>query len=164
MNTLSRSERSNAVMRSYEKVGEDSYPRFVSFVAFAVGCFDLVRGFVHAPLAGSTAALTSGIDLSGPSAGDQIMLMAAFGHANFITGAALIYLSFTSRAGSVFMMTVIPVALAIAGASVNYWTQYFPVQGEFPGRYNMMVYFMACIATVVTAHVHCWNTQHQTNS
>ncbi|MEM1401896.1 MAG: hypothetical protein AAGG55_01075 [Pseudomonadota bacterium] len=116
---------------------------------------------MHAPLAGSAAAAVSGIDLSGPTGGDQIILMAAFGHANFITGAALIYLSLKSRGGAVFLMTVIPVALAVAGVSVNYWTKHFPVQGEFPGRYNMMIYLVICIVTVVTAHIYRWNRRHQ---
>lgn len=123
------------------------FPRLVSFVAVALGCFDLIRGVVHTVLAGSVAVDVSGINIGGPSGGDQIMLMAAFGHANFITGAALIYQGVFNRAGAVFLMCIIPLALAIAGLSVNYWAADLTFQGTFPGRFNMMVYGTVCIIT-----------------
>ena len=115
------------------------FPRFLSFVAVALGCFDLIRGVVHTVFAGSVAANVSGIDIGGPSGGDQIMLMAAFGHANFITGAALIYQGIFNRVGALFLMCVIPLALAIAALSVNYWAADLALHGSFPGRFNLIV-------------------------
>lgn len=130
------------------------FPRFVSFVAVALGCFDLIRGVVHTVFAGSLAVDVSGINIGGPSGGDQIMLMAAFGHANFITGAALIYQGVFNRAGAVFLMCIIPLALAIAGLSVNYWAADLAFQGTFPGRFNMMVYGTVCIITAGIAFIY----------
>ena len=82
------------------------------------------------------------------------MLMAAFGHANFITGAALIYQGIFNRVGALFLMCIIPLALAIAGLSVNYWAADLPFQGTFPGRTNMTVYGTVCIITAGIAFVY----------
>ena len=79
-------------------------PRFVSFVAVSLGCFDLIRGLVHTVLAGSTGVELSGVDISGPTGRDQLVFMIAFGSSNFITGAALIYLGLTNRLGALIVM------------------------------------------------------------
>ena len=42
-------------------------PRFVSVVAIALGCLDLVRGFMHTILLEYAATNIAGLDLSTPS-------------------------------------------------------------------------------------------------
>ena len=126
-------------------------PRFVSFVAIALGCFDLVRGVVHTVLAGSVGVEVAGLDLTGPTGRDQLTLMVAFGYSNFITGAALIFLGLTSRLGALIMLALIPLALIIAGASIQYWGGELVGQGEFPGVTNMRIYAAICVLTVITA-------------
>ncbi|MEL7045160.1 MAG: hypothetical protein AAGL66_09080 [Pseudomonadota bacterium] len=135
---------------------EATYPRFVSFVAVGLGCFDIVRGVVHTVLAGSVAVDVSGIDVSGPSGRDQIVLMTAFGHANFITAAALIQAGLTSRTASLILLSVIPLALLIAGISLNYWGADLQGVGVFPGMNNMRIYVLICTATVATALLLRW--------
>ncbi len=139
------------------------YPRFVSFVAVGLGCFDILRGIVHTVLAGSLAVDLSGIDVSGPSGRDQIVLMTAFGHANFITAAALIQAGLTSRAASLVLLAVIPLALLIAGVSLNYWGADLQGVGVFPGKANMRMYALICIATVTTALVIRWRKRSSTH-
>ncbi|MEO1079698.1 MAG: hypothetical protein AAFY29_09090 [Pseudomonadota bacterium] len=135
---------------------EASYPRFVSFVAVGLGCFDIVRGVVHTVLAGSLAVDVSGIDVSGPSGRDLIVLMTAFGHANFITAAALIQAGLTSRMASLILLSVIPLALLIAGVSLHYWGADLQGVGVFPGMNNMRMYMLICTATVATALLLRW--------
>lgn len=127
----------------------NTLPRFVSVVAVLLGCFDLIRGLVHTVLFGSVGAPTAGLDLAGPTGRDQLMLMAAFGSANFITGAALIYLGLANRFGALVLMAVIPVAMFITGVSIAYWEVDLVGQGVFPGTGNMTIYVLICTATVV---------------
>ena len=96
------------------------FPRFVSFVAVALGCFDIVRGVVHTVLAGNVGVVTAGLDMAGPTGRDQLTLMAAFGYSNFVTGVALIYLGLSNRRGAVIMLAVVPIALISAGVSIEY--------------------------------------------
>lgn len=127
------------------------WPRFVSVVAIALGSFDLVRGVVHTVLFGSVAAGLAGLDLTGPTGRDQLVLMAAFGSSNLVTGAALIYLGFTDRAGALVLMLVIPVALLTAGASIAYWGGELTGQAVFPGTRNMEIYVVVCLTTVAAS-------------
>lgn len=127
------------------------WPRFVSIVAIALGSYDLIRGVVHTVLFGSVAAGLAGLDLAGPTGRDQLVLMAAFGSSNFITGAALIYLGINDRAGALVLMAIIPMALLTAGASITYWGSNLIGQGVFPGQRNMQVYVVACLVTVIAS-------------
>jgi hypothetical protein len=58
-------------------------------------------------------------------------------------------------------MSVIPIALIVAGASINYWTQDLTVQGTFPGRYNMMIYGTVCVTTVLIAMICRWRAHRR---
>lgn len=133
------------------KPGSNEWPRFVAIVAIALGCFDILRGVVHTLLAGSVAVEVSGIDVTGPTGRDQIVLMTAIGHANFITAAALIQAGLTSRAAAMVLLTVIPVALMVAGVSLHHWSEGLEGVGTFPGRRNMGIYMMICTITVASA-------------
>jgi hypothetical protein len=133
-----------------------SMPRFVSFVAIALGCFDIVRGLVHTVFVGSTGVEIAGLDLTGPTGRDQLMLMVAFGSSNFITGIALILLGLTNRLGALIMLAVIPLALLTAGASIEYWGADLVGQGVFPGTNNMRIYVAICILTVTAVLVMRW--------
>ena len=133
-----------------------SYPRFISFVAVLLGCFDLIRGFVHTVLAGSTGVAISGIDVSGPTGLDQLTFMIAFGYSNFVTGIALIYLGLTHRLGALIMLGAIPVSLLLAGASLEVWGSGLQGLGVFPGKRNMQIYAAICVATVSAALLIRW--------
>jgi hypothetical protein len=125
-------------------------------VAIALGCFDIIRGLAHTIFVGHAAVELAGLDLTGPTGRDQLMLMCAFGSSNFITGAALIFLGLTNRFGALILLAVIPIALSIAGASIGYWGADLEGQGVFPGMDNMRIYVMICILTVAVALVMRW--------
>ena len=131
------------------KTEMNNYPRFVSVVAVGLGCFDLVRGLVHTVFAGDKGAVIAGLDLAGPTGRDQLVLMIAFGSSNFITGAALIILGLTNRLGALILMSVIPLALFVAGAGLERWGGDLVGQGTFPGANNMRIYLIICVVTVM---------------
>lgn len=136
-----------------EEVAPQALPWFVSAIALGLGGFDILRAVVHTVLVGSVGVEKSGIDISGPTGLDQLMLMVAFGHSNFVTGAALIYLGLRDRFGAFLLMAFIPVTLLIAGASLEHWGSDLVGQGAFPGRKNMSVYLVICVTTVVAATI-----------
>ena len=57
-------------------------------------------------MVGSVGVEKSGIDVTGPTGFDQFMLMVAFGHSNFVTGAALIFLGLRDRLGALLLMAI----------------------------------------------------------
>lgn len=134
-------------------------PRFVSFVAVALGCFDIIRGLVHTVLVGNTGAEIAGLDLTGQTGLDQLTLMVAFGYSNFVTGAALIYLGLTSRSGALLMLAIIPVALIVAALSIEFWGADLVGQAEFPGAENMQIYALICVLTVISAILIRWRNR-----
>ena len=131
-------------------------PRFVSVVAVALGCYDIVRAVAHTGLAGHAATEIAGLDLAGPTGRDQLVLMVAFGASNFVTAAALILLGLTHRFGALILLAVIPAAYAFAGAALRFWEQGLVGQGVFPGAETMKVYLAVCMVTVIAAVALRW--------
>ena len=128
-------------------------PRFVSFVAIAVGSLDLIRGLAHTVFVRHAATELAGLDLTGPTGRDQLVLMIAFGASNLITGAALITFGLTNRRGSLLLLAVVPVAYLIAGVSLDVYGADLVGQGIFKGTRNMRVYLFVCVLSVVSALV-----------
>jgi len=124
-------------------------PSFVSIVAVGLGLFDLLRGIMHTVLVGFAAVDRAGLDLSGPTGLDQVMLMTAFGASNLITGVALIFLAFTNRKGVLVLLATIPLAYLLAGMGMSYWGTELMGQGEFPGLANMKIYLSVCMVTLL---------------
>jgi hypothetical protein len=129
----------------------NTLPRFVSFAAVGLGCFDIVRGLVHTVFVGSMGAQIAGLDLAGPTGLDQLTLMVAFGSSNLITGAALIYLGLTDRRGALILMALVPLALLLAGVGLERWGADLVGQAVFPGVENMRIYIGVCLITVAVA-------------
>lgn len=127
------------------------YPRFVSIIAFCLGLWDIVRGVAHTLASGPVARNIAGLDLSGPTGFDQLMLMNAFGASNFISAFALIYLSLRDRTGALIMLSIIPLAYILAGIGLSLHEDGLTGVGVFPGREKMVVYNLICIATVISA-------------
>ncbi len=127
------------------------YPAFVSVVAFALGCLDLLRGVSHTLLSSYAASDVAGLDLTGPTGLDQLVLMNAFGAANFLSGAALIYLSLRDRLGALLFLAVIPIAYLMAAIGLCLNGADLVGQGVFPGRFMMAGYISLCFITVLVA-------------
>lgn len=128
-----------------------TYPGFVSVVAFALGCLDIARGVSHTVLSGYAAPDIAGLDLSGPTGRDQLVLMTAFGAANFLSATALIYLALKDRAGALLFLAVIPFAYLAAWVGLTLNGADLVGQGVFPGRYMMAGYIAVCLLTVISA-------------
>lgn len=126
-------------------------PRFVSFVAFALGCFDIVRGMAHTVFVGPVAQNRAGLSLLGPTGLDQMTLMVAFGASNLITAAALIYASLADRRAVLILIAVIPCAHVLAGVGLQAHGAELVGQGAFPGKQNVAVYNAVCVATLLSA-------------
>lgn len=123
-------------------------PRLVTIVAVGLGLFDIVRAVAHTIFLGHAASEIAGLDLSGPTGRDQLVLMGAFGASNFITAAALIFVGLTSRAGALLMLAVIPLAYALAGIGTAVWSDGLQGQAAFPGQRNVAVSLAICVASV----------------
>ncbi|MGB5844061.1 MAG: hypothetical protein WBG94_06435, partial [Anaerolineales bacterium] len=100
---------------------ESHIPRFVSIAAIALGCLDILRGFMHTILLDFAATNIAGFDLSTSLAGDLLQQMGAFGISNYLTGIMLILIGWKARPLALIMLGFIPVAYAIgiAGIKVN---------------------------------------------
>lgn len=122
----------------------NAIPRYVSFVAFVLGSYDVVRGIAHTVFAGHAATEIAGLDLTGPTGLDQLILMLAFGASNLVTASALIYLALTDRRGSLLLLGLIPLAYFAAHLGLQMHGVGLAGQGVFPGRFNMTVYLAVC--------------------
>ncbi|GAA0785409.1 hypothetical protein E1180_18260 [Roseibium denhamense] len=128
----------------------NAIPRYVSFVAFALGSYDVVRGIAHTVFAGYAATEKAGVDLTGPAGLDLLILMLAFGASNLVTASALIYLALTDRRGSLLLLGLIPFAYFAAHIGLELHGVELVGQGVFPGRFYMMVYLTVCALTATS--------------
>lgn len=128
-----------------------NYPIFVSAVAIMLGGLDIVRGVSHTLLSAQAATHVAGLDLSGPTGHDQLVLMSAFGASNFLSAAALIYLALRDRFGALLFLAVLPIAYLLAQIGLRVNGADLVGQGDFRGRYMMTGYLSICILTVIAA-------------
>lgn len=131
-------------------------PRYISFVAFALGTYDIVRGVAHTIFAGYAATHLAGVDLKGPAGRDLLVLMVAFGASNLVTACALIYLAFTDRAGSLVLLILIPIAYLAAHIGLQMHEIGLTGQGVFPGQFNMTVYLTICVVAATSGLLSVW--------
>lgn len=126
-------------------------PRFVSIVVIALGCIDLVRGFMHTIMLEHAALNIAGFDLSTSLAGDLLQQMGAFGISNYLTGIMLILIGWKARPLALATLGVIPVAYAIGviGIKINS-VSYAPSQAEWGGTQPMIVYLSICVISFIT--------------
>ena len=125
-------------------------PKFVSIVAIALGCLDLVRGFMHTILLEYAAANIAGLDLSSSVAIDLLQLMGAFGISNYITGAMLILLGWKARPLAMAMLGLIPAAYLIGTVGIKINTaSYAFTKSDWGGIPMMMVYMGVCVVTFI---------------
>ena len=125
-------------------------PKFVSIIAIALGCLDLVRGFMHTILLDYTATNIAKLDLSTALATDLLQLMGSFGISNYITGVMLILLGWKARSLALTMLGVIPVAyiIGVVGIKINSAPYAFS-QAAWGGVPMMMVYLSVCGITFI---------------
>lgn len=129
---------------------ETFIPKFVSIVAVALGCLDLLRGFMHTILLEYAATNIAGLDLATSAAADLLRLMGSFGISNFITGALLIILGLKARPLALAMLGVIPLSYLVGGIGMRLNTAgYVSTQADWGGLPMMIGYNLLCIGIVV---------------
>tara|TARA_R110002126_G_scaffold1051_1_gene6382 strand:- start:1092 stop:1550 length:459 start_codon:yes stop_codon:yes gene_type:complete len=141
-------------------------PVFVSAITFVLGCFDLVRGFMHTFKLEYAALHVAKLNLSTPEASDLLQLLGAFGVSNFITGIMLILVALRARELALTMLFVMPLAYAVGciETSINS-SMYAASQASWGGKNFMLVYLMVCVITFV-AGIACvlYNYRNQVNA
>ena len=132
-------------------------PKFVSVVAIALGCLDLIRGFMHTIMLDYAASNIAGFDLSTSLAGDLLQQMGAFGISNYLTGIMLILIGWKARPLALIMLGVIPVAytIGIVGIKINS-AAYAPSQADWGGAKPMLVYLGICGITFIAGGLITW--------
>ena len=137
-------------------------PEFVSVVAIALGCLDLVRGFMHTILLEYAATNIAGFDLSTELAGDLLQIMGAFGISNYLTGVMLILSGWKARPLALTMLGVIPLAYTIGtvGIKVNS-ANYAPSQAAWGGAPMMLVYLAVCSLTFIAGVWIIWHRRRK---
>jgi len=71
-------------------------PKFAWIVMIGLGCFDLIRGFIHTVLLEFAALNIFVIDLSG-GVDNQMLLLGIFGITNYLTGIMFILIGLKLR-------------------------------------------------------------------
>jgi len=118
-------------------------PKFVTIVAIALGCLDLIRGFMHTIMLDYAATNIAGLDLSTSLAGDLLQQMGAFGISNYLTGIMLILIGWKARPLALIMLGVIPAVYAIGFITIKINSApYAPSQAAWGGATPMLVYLI----------------------
>ena len=129
---------------------EKSIPVFVSVVTIILGCYDLLRGFMHTIVLDYSAKNIAALDLSTSPASDQLRLLGAFGISNFETGVVLILIGCYARPIALAMLGVIPLVYLIGhwGITANI-ASYAPTTAKWSGAPWLLVYLYISAATFI---------------
>lgn len=129
-------------------------PKFVSIVTILIGCYDLLRGFMHTINLGYASTQIAGLDLSGSTAYDQLQVMATLGMSNFVSGVALILIGLNARKIALIMLGTIPASYAVGIVSLRYHgADVAPSQANWGGAIPLMVYLAICAITFIAGLV-----------
>ena len=113
-----------------------------SAVLFFIGCFDVVRGFMHTFNLTWSAANFAKFDMA-TTPQDQIFLLGVFGISNFLTGFMHLFISRKAKHLSPYILIIIPLAYILGLIGIT--SGGIRGQAAFEGKYIMMVYFAICI-------------------
>lgn len=141
-------------------------PMFVSAITFVLGCFDLVRGFMHTFKLEYAALHVAKLNLSTPEASDLLQLLGVFGVSNYITGIMLILVALRARELALIMLFVMPFAYAVGWVETSINSNMYPAsQAAWGGRDFMLIYLMICVVTFI-AGIACvfYNKRNQLNT
>jgi hypothetical protein len=120
-------------------------PKFAWIITIGLGCFDLLRGFIHTVLLEFAAINIFGIDLSG-GVNNQMFLLGIFGISNYLTGIMLILIGFRARELIPIMLPAIPATYLVGTVLVS---GVVTPTAQLGGGPYMLVYFAVCVATFI---------------
>ena len=120
-------------------------PRFAWIIMIALGCIDLIRGFIHTVLLEFAATNIFVIDFSG-GVENQMFLLGIFGISNYLTGIVFILIGFRARELVPILLPVIPLVYLFGTAWIS-WA--VTPTAQLGGGPYMLAYFAVCIVTFV---------------
>ena len=120
-------------------------PKFAWIIMTALGCLDLVRGFMHTVLLEYAAENIMGLDLL-VARDDQLLLLGTFGISNYLTGLILILIAMKARNIVQYVFLVIPVSYLSGGFLISRVASSSARLGGLP---MMIGYIAVCIGTFV---------------
>lgn len=124
-----------------------------SRVLFALGIYDLFRGFMH-----TFVLRWSGTNIAGFNADttpiDQYFMLGTFGISNFLTGFIYLLISRRSPELSPYVLALIP-GVYLLGL-IGIWSNGIHGTSTYLGQYILYVYFAICILTVI---YFAWNSR-----
>ena len=118
-------------------------PRFVSVIAFLIGSYDLLRGFMHTIVLNYSATNIAVLDLTTSTARDQLKLLGAFGVSNLETGIAMILMALFARKLALIMLGVIPLVYVIGYFAIEANSKSAPPSNANWGGAPLLVVYLA---------------------
>ena len=117
-----------------------------SRVLFALGIYDLIRGFMH-----TFVLRWSGTNIAGFNADttpiDQYFMLGTFGISNFLTGFIYLLISRRSPELSPYVLALIPGAYLLGLTGI--WSNGIHGTSTYLGQYLLYIYFAICIVTAI---------------
>lgn len=120
-------------------------PKFAWILMIGLGCFDLIRGFIHTFMLEFAALNIFVIDLSG-GVDNQMFLLGTFGISNYITGIMFILIGLKARHLVPIMLPVIPIIYFGGTALISRTAS---PTAQLGGSPYMLIYFALCIAASI---------------
>ncbi len=120
-------------------------PKFAWIIMIGLGCFDLIRGFMHTVILEFAAINIFVIDLSG-GVDNQMLLLGIFGISNYLTGIMFILIGLKARQLVPIILPVIPAIYFLGTALIS---RVANPTAKLGGGPYMLVYFAVCIATFI---------------
>lgn len=120
-------------------------PKFAWIIMISLGCFDLIRGFIHTVMLEFAAVSIFVIDLAG-GVNNQMFLLGIFGISNYLTGIMFILIGLKARQLVPIMFPVIPAIYFLGTVLIS---RVATPTAQLGGGPYMLVYFAVCIATFI---------------
>jgi hypothetical protein len=120
-------------------------PKFAWIITIGLGCFDLIRGFIHTVMLEFAANNIFVIDLSG-GVDNQMLLLGTFGISNYLTGIMLILIGLKARELIPIILPAIPVTYLLGTLLIS---RVVTPTAQLGGVPYMLVYFAVCIVTFI---------------
>ena len=124
-------------------------PKFAWIIMIALGCIDLIRGFIHTVLLEFAASNIFVIDLSG-GVENQMFLLGIFGISNYLTGIMLILIGLKARELVPILLLGIPMIYFLGTALIS---RVATPTAQLGGGPYMLAYFAICIVTFIATIV-----------
>ncbi|MHA2201397.1 MAG: hypothetical protein ACXABN_16090 [Candidatus Thorarchaeota archaeon] len=137
---------------------ESDCPKFAWIIMTALGCLDLVRGFMHTVLLEYAAENIMGLDLA-VARDDQLLLLGVFGISNYITGMMLILIGLKARNLVQYVFLVIPLSYFSGAYLIGRVASSTARLGGLP---MITGYIIVCIGTFVAILVWKYLKQNRT--